>query len=355
MTRFAHFTSIRRLAAGLLTLVSIIACESPLEVPAGGPPPAQSPVASIEIKAPTGELAVGQVVPLDVRVLAADQAVLDRPVVWASSDSLVATVSQAGVVTARAAGTARITARNGSIGAEIVITVRQQGAAAPAMVSGLLPASVPAGSPGFGLVIHGTGFQPGAMVAFAGGERQAQVISATEIRVNVSADDIRHPGGIEVRVRNPGQTAGTTAYLIIEYIPSTSTYDLVGLAYSDEALPVLVGAFFEDGDLTRFVEQRVTAGVLRIHQPATGPERWELTLTMVRTNRQGELVREENLVFFGGVEWPAPGGQRALRSDMFPNIVLHTVARHDGDLLLWQTLHPSGDEVHEKVWRYRSR
>jgi hypothetical protein len=98
MTRFAGFTPVRRLAAGLLPLMGIIACDSPLDVPPpGGQPPAQVPVAAIEIQAPAGMLAVGQVVTLSARVLAADGAVLDRPVTWASSDSLVASVSAAGV------------------------------------------------------------------------------------------------------------------------------------------------------------------------------------------------------------------------------------------------------------------
>jgi hypothetical protein len=438
MTRIARFASICRLAAGLLPIATIIACESPLDTtPPGGQPPAQVPVASIAIQSPAGELAVGQDITLTARALAADGALLDRPVTWASSDSLVATISPVGVVTARAAGTTVVSARTGSISAHIGITVRQPGAVAsveivlplaelavgqvvgltarvrgqdgallhrpvawassdpgiatisvegvltargagqvritasvegreavavvsvrndaPAMVTRLQPASVQAGSPGFELSIRGTGFRQGATVRLAGTQRQARVISATEIRIDVSAEDVRHPGGLEVRVNNMGQAAGPIAYLIIERIPSTRTYDLVGSAYDDDGLPVLIGGFFYDGDLTRWVEQRVTAGVLRIHEPANGPERWEMNLVMQTTTRQGELVEEENLVFFGTVEWPAPGGQRALRSDMFPNILLHTVQRHDGDLLVWQALHPSGDAIHEKAWRYRPR
>jgi hypothetical protein len=40
---------------------------------------------------------------------------------------------------------------------------------------------------------------------------------------------------------------------------------------------------------------------------------------------------------------------------MFPEILLHTVAYVNGDLVAWQTLHPSGDPVHEGAWRYRPR
>jgi hypothetical protein len=433
MTRFAGFISFRRLCVGL-PLATVIACDSPLDLP----PLAQEPVAAIEIEASAGDLVVGQAVTLAARVRAANGALLDRPVTWTSSDSLVADVSSAGVVNARASGTTRITARSGSVTAQVAVTVRQQDAVAsveieapsadlavgqvveltarvrsedgallhrqvvwassdsalatispqgvltargagqvritasvedrqatatvvirdgaPALLTELLPASVPAGSPAFELSIRGTGFQHGATVRLGGAMRPARVISSTEMRVDVSAEDVRHPGGIEIRVQNPGQTLGSNQmYLIIEHIPSTRTYDLVGLAWGDAGLPVLTGSFQPDGELTAYLDQFVTAGVLRIHQPASGPERWDMTLTMVTNTTGGELVKEESLVFFGTVEYPAPGGQRALRSDMFPNILLHTVQAYDGDLIVWQSLHPSGAESHEKPWRYRPR
>jgi hypothetical protein len=355
MTRFARFTPVRRLAAGLLPLMGIIACDSPLDVPPGGQPPAQVPVAAIEIHAPGGMLEIGQVVTLSARVLAADGAVLDRPVTWASGDSLVATVSAAGVVTARAPGTVQVSARNGGISAQVFIAVREP-TPTPILVTGLFPASVQAGSPGFELAIRGTGFQPGAAVRFGGGERPARVISSTEIRIDVTAEDVRLAGGFEVRVSNPGQALGSTvAFLVVERVPSTRTFDLLGSAHNDAGLPVLTGGFFYDGDLNRPVDQFVTAGVLRIHQPATGPDTWDMTLTMVVKTKQGEVLEQENLVFFGNVEWPAPGGQMALRSGMFPNIVLHTVAYANGELVVYQTLHPTGDPIHEKAWRYRPR
>jgi hypothetical protein len=439
MQRSTRSTRIRRFAAGLMPLAIVIGCDSPLDAPPDGQPIGQVPVAAIEIRAPSGALAVGQAVPLGVRVLAADGAALVRPINWTSSDSLVASVSPAGVVSARAGGTADVMARHGGVSAHVGITVRpadtvasveieapfaglaagqvvgltarvraedgallhravtwsssdpaiasitaqgvltahgagqvritasvddRQGTTVftvrtgePAMVTQLLPASVPAGSAGFEMSIRGTGFQDGALVRMGGAERPARVISSAEIRIDVSAEDVRQAGGFEVRVYNPGQTLGSNQiYFIVEHIPSTRTYDLVGSAYETQpVLPVLTGGFHHGGDITRYVEEFVTAGVLRIHQPATGAETWELTLTMVSRTNQGELVKEEDLVFFGRVEWPAPGGQRALRLDMFPNVVLHTVQSHNGDLLVWQTLHPSGDPMHEKVWRYLPR
>jgi hypothetical protein len=439
MTHFAGFTPVRRLVTGLLPLMGIIACDSPLDVPPpGSQPPAHVPVAAIEIQAPAGELEVGQLVALSAHVLAADGAVLERPLTWASSDSLVVSVSAAGVLTARASGTAQVTARNGSISAQVAITVRQSDAVAfieievpftelsvgqtgtlmarvrsangtllhrevawtsndpavatiagdgvltargagqviitasaegregtaivsvragaTALVTGLLPASAQAGSPGFELTIRGTGFEQGATVRIGAEERPARVLSSTEIRIDIGADDIRQPGGFEVRVSNPGQALGSNiAYFTVERVASTLTYDLLGSAHDDAGLPVLTGGFFYVDDVPRWAEQFVTAGVLRIHQPATGPDTWDMNLTMETRSREGEVLKEEDLVFFGTVEWPAPGGQMALRSDMFPNLVLHTVAYVNGELVVYQTLHPSGDPIHEQAWRYRPR
>jgi hypothetical protein len=359
MTRFACFTSARitsicGLAAGLLPLATIVACEAPLDVPPpGSQPPAEVPVAAIEIQGLTGELGLGQVVALTARVRGQDGALLDRPVAWASSDPGIATISADGVLTARGPGQVRITASVDGREAVAVISVR---AGALAMVSGLVPASVQAGSSGFELSIRGTGFQQGATVRLAGTQRPARVISATEIRIDVSAEDVRLAGGLEVRVWNPGQALGSnTTFFIVLNIPSTQTYDLIGSAWQEAGLPVRTGFFFYDGDLNRQVEQFVTAGVLRIHQPPTGAVTWDLALTMVTKTLQGEVLEQDSLVFFGTVEWPAPGGQMALRSGMFPNLVLHTVAYSSGDLVVYQTLHPTGDSIHEQAWRYRPR
>jgi hypothetical protein len=42
-----------------------------------------------------------------------------------------------------------------------------------------------------------------------------------------------------------------------------------------------------------------------------------------------------------------------LRNGIFPDLVLHTTRTYNGDLVVWQTLHTSGDPQHELAWRYR--
>jgi hypothetical protein len=436
MRRF-DMHSIRRLGAGALFLAGSSACDSPVDVPGGTPPP-QPSVAYVEILAPAGELAVGQSVPLGVRLLSADGQELDRPVTWTSSDTAVASVSPGGVVTGRAAGAVDVTARSGDVDAMVSVTVREQAmvvtieldappaeltvgqtfvmtarvrdqdgallyrpiawtssdtavatisaqgvisaraigqaaitaaadgrqatvqlsvrSGAPALLTELSPSAVRAGASVFELTIRGTGFEPGARVRWAGQERTARVIGATEVRVDITAADVAHVGAAEVQVLNPGQTMGSRLYFMIEGTTTTRVFDLVNVAWLEAPLPFEVGAFHIDGDITRAASQRVLAGVFRIHEPAYGRATWDLTITMeTALIASGEIVRREDLLFFGSVEYGTPDGRMRLRSGLFPNVVLETLTEQSGDLLILQSLHPSGDTIHEKAWRYRER
>lgn len=436
MTRHNRINSIRRLVLGALPLTGLLACDSPTDVP-GGRPPAQAPVAYVEILAPAGELAVGQTVTLGTKLLSAEGAQLNRPVAWTSSDTAVATVSTAGVLTARAEGVALITARSEGVDAMVSVSIRGQAGgitieldapaadliigqtfAVPARVRGadgaivdrplqwsssnpavaavsatglvsaigagtalisaaaegrqatvlitvrneparalaLEPAAVRAGSAGFELTIRGTGFQPGATVRWAGQERHVRVISPTEIRMDIAAADVKHTGAAEVRVLNPDQAmASAPLFFIIEQEPVTHTWDLQGLA-TGGALPVEIGGFFQNGDVSRYVEQRVTRGVLQIHEPGYGPSRWELRVRIVTTLRAtGEVVKDEDLLFFGTVEYVGLEGYMRLRSDLFTNVVLRTIPAPDGGLIVSQTLHHTGDAQYEQAWRYNLR
>jgi hypothetical protein len=436
MPRSATYSAFRRLALLAFIAAGVIACESPTEGP-GTAPPGQAPVASIEITMPASELVVGQSVVLQARLRAADGAILERAVVWSSSDTAVATVSAAGVLTARAGGSVRITARSEARQASITIGIRQpatvtsidilgpgadlvigqtfplsatvRGAngsvldvpvtwsssdaavaavsasglltaraagsiqvtaaaggqqatlqvmvrSVPATATELLPASVQAGSPGFELKIRGTGFQPGATVRWAGQERPARVISPTEARVDITAADVQHAGAAEVRVLNPGQTLSAALFFVIERVPRTRVYDLLGVAWGESGLPVEVGSLYLGGDIRQSAAQQVTAGVLRIHERAYGPEQWDLTITMVTTLRAtGEIWKQEDIVFSGNVEYASPEGHMRLRSGMFPAVVLQTVTTHDGDVVVWQSLHYTGAPAEEKPWRYTPR
>jgi hypothetical protein len=435
MPRFRMNMTIRRFASFALPALTLMACDSPTDV-AGPRPPAQKPVAYVEIIAPPGELMPGQTLLLGTRLLDAEGALLNRPVAWTSSDTAIAQVSAAGVLTAKAAGVVQVTARAEQVEASLSVSVRPASAITtieidapqaglligqtftlgirirdqdgvllyrpvawtssdqaiavvsdagvvtaraigqalitatvegrsqavaitvqsdPAIATALEPAAIRAGSPGFELKVRGTGFEPGARVRWAGQERQARVISPTEIRIDIAAGDVQHPGGAEVQVLNPGQTLGARLYFIIEKEPVTHTWDLAGLAWGGD-LPVEIGSFFQGGDLTKMVDQRVTRGVLRISEPAYGPSRWELTVRVVTTLRStGAVVKDEDVLFFGTVEYTGLEGYMYLRSDLFPAIRLRTAPAPNGDLIVWQTLHHTGDAQHEQAWRYTQR
>ncbi|CAN5880377.1 hypothetical protein BH23GEM9_BH23GEM9_09010 [soil metagenome] len=199
------------------------------------------------------------------------------------------------------------------------------------------------------------GFQPGATVRWAGQERAARVISDTEIRMDIAAADVAHVSGAEVQVLNPGQTSAARLYFIIEGTPVTHVYDLKGVAWIEAPLPFEVARFFIGGDITRAASQRLLAGELRIREPAYGPSMWEMKITMeTALLSTGEVVKREDLLFFGNVEHGA-GGLVRLRSGLYWNVVFETLREPSGDLLVMQSLHPSGDAVHEKAWRYRKR
>jgi len=82
------------------------------------------PVASITLSAPATTLETRRTLAVSATLRAADGAVLTgRSVDWESSNTAVATVSPAGVVTGVARGTVTITARSGSVSGSLLLTV----------------------------------------------------------------------------------------------------------------------------------------------------------------------------------------------------------------------------------------
>jgi uncharacterized protein YjdB len=96
------------------------------------------PVGSVTVQPVAASLGVGQTTTLTATVRDANGAVVtDRPIAWTSSNTLVATVTQAGVVKAIAAGTATISATSEGSSGSGTVTV----AASVASIS-LQPTSV---------------------------------------------------------------------------------------------------------------------------------------------------------------------------------------------------------------------
>ncbi len=82
------------------------------------------PAASVSVSPPTATLTVDDAILLTAEVRDADDNVMtDRAVSWSSDDDAVATVDGAGRVTGVGAGTARISATDGSVSGDATITV----------------------------------------------------------------------------------------------------------------------------------------------------------------------------------------------------------------------------------------
>jgi trimeric autotransporter adhesin len=82
------------------------------------------PVSDVQVDPPTVSIPARQTATLTATLTDANGTVLtNRPVTWSTSDARVATVSQAGVVTGVAAGTATISAKSGAATGTSAITV----------------------------------------------------------------------------------------------------------------------------------------------------------------------------------------------------------------------------------------
>jgi LysM repeat protein len=77
-------------------------------------------------------------------------------------------------------------------------------------ITGLNPASVQAGSPGFTLVVNGTNFVPGSVVLWNGASRSTTFVSATQLSAAISAADIITIGSASITVFTPPPGGGTS-------------------------------------------------------------------------------------------------------------------------------------------------
>src|SRR5664279_249408 len=71
-------------------------------------------------------------------------------------------------------------------------------------VAQLSPNSVPQGSAPFTMTIEGSGFGSDSLVYWAGASRATNYGSASQVSVNVTADDIANPGMVQVYVHSGG-------------------------------------------------------------------------------------------------------------------------------------------------------
>ena len=104
------------------------------------PPPAPAPVASIALSPASGTLSVGQTAQIVATLRDASGNILTgRTITWSSSNTAVATVTQAGAVTGVSAGSATITATSEGVSANAAVTI--QSTVAPVASVAVTPAS----------------------------------------------------------------------------------------------------------------------------------------------------------------------------------------------------------------------
>ena len=77
-------------------------------------------------------------------------------------------------------------------------------------LSGLTPASVGLGGPGFTLTVTGTNFVTTSVVRWNGADRATTYVSATQLRAVISATDVLMVGIGRVTVFNPAPGGGTS-------------------------------------------------------------------------------------------------------------------------------------------------
>ena len=145
-------------------------------------------VASVVVAVPSGPIVPGQTVVLIATPKDRNGAVLTaRVIAWKSSDTRIATIDAAGVLTARAAGTTTVTATSeGIIGQLAIVVAPPAGTIAPT-ISSITPAVL---TPGATATISGANFVVGAAnntVNVAGTPATVTAASSTQLTVTVPA------------------------------------------------------------------------------------------------------------------------------------------------------------------------
>ncbi len=92
------------------------------------------------------------------------------------------------------------------------------------VLSGIQPASIRAGSPTFQLTVNGTNFMSGAVAYWNGEERPTQLLSDTQLIVQIQASDVATPKTAGITVNTPSPGGGTTAPAKIQVLGDISIF-----------------------------------------------------------------------------------------------------------------------------------
>ncbi len=93
----------------------------------------------------------------------------------------------------------------------------------PAAVSLDPPGAIARGA-GFELIVHGSGFVPGSLVAWNGSDRPTTFVDAGTLRAGITAGDIATAQTVQVGVYNPPPLGGTSAELSLPVCTGSTWY-----------------------------------------------------------------------------------------------------------------------------------
>jgi hypothetical protein len=139
-----------------------------------------------------------------------------RPTTFVSETQLTAQISAADVA---AVGTAAVTVSNpapgGGVSGALTFTISNTVNPTPT-ITAINPASVFAGDEAFTLVVTGSNFVAGAVIEWKGTARPTTIISATELRTEISAADVAEAGAVQITISNPAPGGGRSGALVLQ-------------------------------------------------------------------------------------------------------------------------------------------
>jgi IPT/TIG domain len=159
-----------------------------------------------------------------------------RTTTFVSSTELKAAIAEADVATA---GIVPVTVVNPGPGggASAAIAFAVDPIAPVPGLTGLDPAGVTAGSPGFNLVVSGSGFVQGATVHWNGNDRVTTFVSATQLQAAIAAADVGSPISVPVSVTNPAPGGGTSNAIIFNVTAAPTTGAPVPVSIAPDGSP----------------------------------------------------------------------------------------------------------------------
>lgn len=181
-------------------------------------PPADNPVPSVSAVSPGGVAAGGTQFTLTVDGSGFLPASVvrwngqDRPTTYVGPGTLQATITTADIAQPGPAAVAVANpAPGGGVSNSAAVEVTGPGDNPVPAIGSLAPASAPQGTAtDLAVTIFGSGFIEGSVARWDGKDRPTTVVSASELRVAVSAADLVAPGAASIVVVNPGPGGGAS-------------------------------------------------------------------------------------------------------------------------------------------------